>query len=267
MTEPKIEIPKELLEQMDKEQPSTEPSYWAKPNCTTCLGRGKLGKIKTVLPGGGNNVIEQDESTCYCALRRFKKWQDEWLAAHRPVPVKPANGNGTSKPAPPVTRTLERLDRIDDMLAEMKGEAHQLATFIDSLPQKTRLEDIDREIGGHQEGRASTEDQSRTMDERAKGLREQAALLVKQATELEHGAAYLRDKVVPEFNKNLGTLTAEQERVRREYHAQAHKWGRKYRILEDKITKLERRRSRVAQDGGISLDVPPPPQQEAALDQ
>jgi len=254
--EPKIEIPKELLEQMDKEQPSTDPKYWAKSSCKMCQGLGKLGKIRTVLPGGGNNIIEQEESACYCARERHKKWQNKWLAAHRPAPVKPTNGNGSRKPTPPVTRTLERLDRLDDMLAEMKGEAHQLAVYIDSLPQKVQLEQMAQGLKEHQEDRKAAEDQSKSMDERATELREQAALLTKQATELERGAAHLRNKVVPDFNKELGVMQINHDRVRKEYHTQAHSWGRKYRILAAKIEKLERRRARVAQEGGIPLEEP-----------
>ena len=264
MMEPKIEIPKELIEQMEKERPSTEPKFWAKRGCTSCHGEGKLGKIKTVLPGGGNNVIEQNESICICALRRSRKWEDEWLTAHRPAPVRPANG-GTSKPTPPVTRTLERLDRIDDMLAEMKGEAHQLASFIADLPQRAQMEQVEQNFQKLEEDCKAAEDQSKSMDERAASLREQAALLTKQATELERGALRLRDKVVPEFNKQIGTLGVDHDRLRKEYHAQAHTWGRKYRILEAKIMKLERRRARVAQEGGIPLAVPET--QEVSLDQ
>lgn len=244
----KIEIPKELAEQMEKDKPSSDPAHWAKSSCTTCHGRGKLGKIKMVLPG--NNVIEQEETLCHCARKNYQKWQEEWLAAHRPAPEKKSNGNGHK--TVPVAHVMGRLDRLDDQLSEMKTEAHQLVMFLDALPHKEQLVKIEAGIKQQEETRASVLEQVQRMEAEAVELRQRAALLSKQAAELENGAANLTHKVVPEINKDLGTLQVEQEKVRREYHAHAHKWSRQYRILEDKIGKLSKRRERVARDGGIS---------------
>jgi len=244
----KIEIPKELLEQMEKDKPSSDPSYWAKSSCTTCQGRGKLGKIKVVLPG--NNVIEQEESLCHCARKHYQKWQEEWMTTHRPAPEKkPSNGNG-HKPVP-VARVMERLDRLDDQLSEMKTEAHQLALFLDALPHKEKLSQIETSIQQQEETRVAVQDQIQKMEAEAVELRQRAALLVKQATELENGAANLSNRIIPEINKELGVLHAEQDKVKREHHTHAHKWSRQYRILEDRIDKLSKRRERVARDGGI----------------
>lgn len=47
-------------------KPSSDPAYWAKRSCRTCLGRG----LMTV---NGKGIV------CGCAHRRFKVWRDEWI--------------------------------------------------------------------------------------------------------------------------------------------------------------------------------------------
>lgn len=60
--------------------PSQEPSYWAKPGCRKCNGRGTRG---TLLKYNGPAKKDQEpmyrmELKCSCTRRRYGKWLAEF---------------------------------------------------------------------------------------------------------------------------------------------------------------------------------------------
>lgn len=74
------ELPEHILIEMEKDKPSPEPSYWAKSSCKHCYGRGVIGTVTTRVKG--NNTICQHQ-LCSCALKKYEKWQEQWLVNRR----------------------------------------------------------------------------------------------------------------------------------------------------------------------------------------
>jgi hypothetical protein len=50
--------------------PSQSPSYWAKPSCRHCHGRGTIGTLRT------STKVDAPASTvmCECAAKGYQKW-------------------------------------------------------------------------------------------------------------------------------------------------------------------------------------------------
>jgi hypothetical protein len=67
---------KAFAERLDKENPSTEPSYWAKKSCKKCYGRGIEGTI-TTSSRGGNSFKRQ--LICSCVNKSHQKWRKQKL--------------------------------------------------------------------------------------------------------------------------------------------------------------------------------------------
>jgi hypothetical protein len=64
---------KEILDELERIKPSSEPSYWAKSSCKDCHGRGIVGTVTSVMKG--NNKVTQ-QLVCACTRKRFQKWRD-----------------------------------------------------------------------------------------------------------------------------------------------------------------------------------------------
>jgi len=71
------ELPKHILEAMQKDSPSTSPEYWAKSSCKHCCGRVEIGE-HTLAPQKSGTMITH-KLLCICARKNWKKWQDNWL--------------------------------------------------------------------------------------------------------------------------------------------------------------------------------------------
>ena len=65
----------EAVQAAELAKPSSAPTYWAKPNCRDCYGRGIAGKVERKL---GSNIVV-DNLICACATKRFSKWRDDWV--------------------------------------------------------------------------------------------------------------------------------------------------------------------------------------------
>lgn len=57
----------EYLQVVEDMRPSSKASYWAKPSCTKCHGRGIIGD--KVLSDGTKQSI-----SCSCMEKRYQKW-------------------------------------------------------------------------------------------------------------------------------------------------------------------------------------------------
>jgi hypothetical protein len=66
-----------VLEKMEKDKPSKDPSFWAKKGCKHCYGRGTTGCLVTKF-GEGNTI--RNEQLCSCVSKAFAKWQEKWYA-------------------------------------------------------------------------------------------------------------------------------------------------------------------------------------------
>lgn len=143
-------------EQIEAAKPSADPSYWAKPGCHDCHGKGVVGVTQTEL--GGGNKLRRSE-LCPCAKQNWQRWQDEFVANLRAekeaasVQVR-VESDPTSPEAatsvqvdPKVAGSLAQIDRLTWRLSGLQSKIDELSTRSVQLPQRQCVAEAESRVG------------------------------------------------------------------------------------------------------------------------
>ena len=255
------DTPKHLLERLDQDKPSAEASYWAKPSCKHCHGRGEIGKVRAVIEG--NNTIEKDQ-LCACAKKNFKMWRENKLEEYK-AEAKAKEGNGKSKKEEkkPVSgefimRVRRRLSNIEDEINEMNSSIASKQVEIAEAPFSdwmVRIENRDREALSRLE---EMQDRIETMNFDATKAEAAAEKMRQRAKEMTRGAGKLREKVKELEKVDLRDLKDRLEAVRAEGRSASkrldqvtHRLNHRIGVDQKRLEKLEARREKVIAESGL----------------
>lgn len=255
---PRVPYPQHILEAMEKDKPSREPSYWAKKGCRDCLGRGVIGKTTKVV-GNGNKII--NEQLCPCVRKAFAVWQDKWMEEHKDKAEEQPKEVAVSALDPDMKRTSpveERIDRIETMCGPIKDEIEKLLVKRGQLGQDHNLEGYEREIEeARQELECATHEAQHMLKQSAE-LEEEAVALYEKGKVKRQEAEHARTTLYAEKHRAMQECMAELQR--REEAAQnvqavckreAHRLTKKINELNDKLDRLEERRIKVLREHGL----------------
>lgn len=246
-------IPKHLMEEMQKDKPSAESSYWAKPSCKFCHGRGVIGSVTTV--EGDNNLIKQGQ-LCVCAQRNWKKWQVGWLEARKP---KPSNGKKEKETTEEERFELvrPRLEKIDDRVLALQSEIAALNVRIEEMPQhdvisgfleqlheeQLKLEEIEDEMEKHSIDRDRAGKEADRLSREAKEQR-------RHATHSQQ--KYEEEKAVWNGQRaKISALDAEKKLVEKDLSRASHGAKKKYYEAVRKRDRLEERKTRILRENKV----------------
>jgi hypothetical protein len=199
------DIPKELMEELQKDKPSDEASYWAKPRCKHCHGTGTLGQVTT---RDKQNNMSVREELCVCASRGYKKWQREWLEARTPKKTVSSKGNGEKELSEEERYDLvrDRVEKLQDSERAFISEMGGIEQRIVSLPQHAVIAGFEEQIKADQEDRVVAQ---RALDEAYTDL-EQRRLSVewleRQLKEKKREIARREQNVLPVLSREVDRL-------------------------------------------------------------
>lgn len=246
-------IPKHLMEEMQKDKPSSDAKFWAKPGCKHCQGSGMVGTITR--PAGENRITSP--MLCNCASRRWQKWQEEWMDARKPAP----KGNGKTKPEPTEKERLEavmpRLERIDDKMHSLLSEVLGLSDRINSMPQHEVISDLEGQLTGEYNSVDQIHETLHTILDEQQACEKEADQLAKKAKELRRQATQWQQKYAEERavlagqRKKIDSLEQEKREVERDLHRASHTMKRKRREAEQKLEKMRGRRERILRENNL----------------
>jgi chromosome segregation ATPase len=252
-------IPKHLMEEMQKDKPSDEASYWAKPGCKHCHGQGEVGTLTTNV---GNNNKVSSRLLCVCAARKWKAWQLDWLENRQNKKSESRdNGSGRESLEESFELVRPRLERIDDNIHSLKSEILSLTDRINSLPHHKTLKGVNDRIGQVTYVIEEIEGEIDTQQEYMLKLENQADTLVKQAKDLRRKAINIEQQIVEDraviggHRVSLKKLTEERKVVEKDLSKASHSLAKKRREAESKLSKLEDRKNKILQEYGLGPDV------------
>jgi archaellum component FlaC len=257
-----VRYPQHLLEAMEKDKPSKDPSYWAKNSCRDCFGRGIIGRTSKVA-GDGNTLIT--EQLCHCVKKAFASWQDRWVEAHQPNGETGANevtvsALDTRLQASPVE---ERIERIDALCRPLREEIDILKLRRDAIPDELGLSTVgDKVLEAQQAVHQAVEDMSRVMRD-ADVLDAKANELYVEVKTLRHQAELLRtverskqQLILDQRTGELRVCEGDLERSKEKCARELHKVQKKIREFEDKLDRLEERRHRILKEHSLTPVIP-----------
>ena len=239
-------IPQHLMEEMQKDKPSDEASYWAKSGCKFCHGRGVIGAVTTVQ--GDNNLIKHGQ-LCVCAQRSWKKWEEDWLEARKP---KPSNGK---KKGPTEEERFElirpRLEKINDRIFALQSEMATLDVKIKEMPQHEVISGFLEQLYTEQ---AKLEEIEDVMEEHAidrDRAEKEADRLTREAKEQRRFATHSQQKYEEEkavWDDQCGKISAlesERKMVEKDLSRSSHSMRKKRNEAARKLERLEERRTKI----------------------
>lgn len=253
-----VKYPQHILEAMENDKPSKDPSYWAKKGCRDCFGRGIMGRVTQTI-GDGNKII--NEQLCSCVKKSFAVWQENWIEEHKDKAIKSSAEVVVSALD---TETLqrspieERIERIDALCQPLKDEIEKLKEKRDGIPDIVGLSTLgdlvlaaQRSVDQAKEAIATTLREADTHDSKANELYEQVKVLRHRADQLRTTERSKKQAILDQCESELrlceGNLEQGKDRCARELR----KIHKKIRELEDKLDRLEERRHKVLKEHGL----------------
>ncbi|MCJ7759716.1 hypothetical protein MUP59_01040 [Candidatus Bathyarchaeota archaeon] len=252
-------IPKHIMDEVEKLKPSSDPAYWAKKGCKDCLGRGVVGK-QTLKTKGDNTII--NSLLCGCARKKYRAWvektADEMKTKKVDLAGKEKGSNGNGKEEEKEKGLRSRLSDLDDAIHNIKIEIALSENEISSYPHHQQLE----EIGGRQKAaevvmQALTNDVENwnqkitSFTERARRLMTAAKSLARDAAAAQQERDTLLNTKVKQQRIAQQVVQAEYRVVEKDLNSQTHKAKRRHRIALDRLDKLVERRQKVIRESGF----------------
>ena len=250
-----VKYPQHILEAMEKDKPSKEPSYWARKGCHDCFGKGILGNITRDV-GGGNKIV--NEQLCSCVRKAFVVWQEKWMIEHEVEQKLPGISVSALSNSLGKTPMEERIERIDELCAGIKEEIRKLNDRKEAFPQEVGLPALEEGVTAARESIEQAHEDIANVLHEADILDSRANELYAEVKTLRHGAEVLRS--VDRNNKQLALDRCTSELHQRELSfekakgrqaQEQHKILKKIRELEHKLDKLEDRRYKVLKEHGL----------------
>lgn len=249
------DIPQHLMEELQKDKPSSDASYWAKPGCKHCHGRGEVGTVTRVV--GDNNKIK-NSMLCVCVSRRWKQWQDDWLEKHS---SHKSNGNGKE----PVETTEEerlkqvqpRLEKIDETIHALKSEILGLTDKIESMPHHSTIAELQNKIQDESLILSKIEDGLEDVRSEISEIELKADNLIKEAKRLRGISTNLQQQLAEDMavwrgqETKVKDLQLEKDHVERDLNRSSHSMRKKRREAAHKLERIEARKLRVLRENNL----------------
>jgi chromosome segregation ATPase len=271
-------------EEVEAAKPSDKPEFWAKQDCKHCYGKGVVGKTTTTVAGGNKIVNNQ---ICQCATKAWQDWQARFIEQLKKAKQKAIDSrissdqeSGGQRKFTSVKRqvssveqsradskaklTLERLQRIDDLLKPLQRKAEELEQRKVDLPHREAVRQAESAFLARGQEQAELqhlaimkEKQAVQLEEEAEHYRTMAKDAVRQAANLRQ---QVNSEVKPEISKAAGQVEEARQGIdhaKRELARMEHQLSKKIRETQTKIDKLAERRSRVVSETGLDPDFTP----------
>jgi chromosome segregation ATPase len=265
-------------EEIEAAKPSDKPEFWAKSNCKHCHGKGVVGKTTTTV--AGNNKIINNQ-ICQCATKAWQDWQARFVEQLKKAKQSAVDSRISSDQARKSTSvkrqvssveqtraesrkklTLERLQRMDDLLKPLQRQMEELVQRRVDLPQREAVSQAEsvflgrgQEAAELQQLATMKEKQAAQMEEEAEHYRAMAKDAVRQAGNLRQ---QVNSEVKPAISKAIGQVEQarqELDNTKRELTRAEHQLDKKTREIQKKIDRLAERRSRVVSETGLDPDI------------
>jgi hypothetical protein len=239
------------MEEMQKDKPSAESSYWAKESCKYCHGRGVIGGVTRSV--GNGNTIKQGQ-LCVCAQRNWKKWQEGWLEARKP---KRSDSKKELTEEERFQLVRPRLEKIDERIAVLQSEMAVLDVRISEMPQHGVISGFGEQLHTESvklDGIADTMEEHAIDRDRAE---KEADRLLRESKEQRRYATQAQQKYEEEravWNSQrakINNLEAEQRRVQSELNRASHSTRKKQREAARRLSRLIERRSRIIRENRV----------------
>jgi predicted nucleic acid-binding Zn-ribbon protein len=200
------DIPKHLMEEMQKDKPSNESSFWAKDNCKHCHGRGVIGTTRSKDKDG--NVFVSD-NLCICAHRSYKKWQEKWLEDRKSKKVSASNGDKKRELSEEerYKQVQSKLSRLCEVKSALESEIFGLDSKYFSLPHHAELVSIAEKINSEQAKINVAKCELTTAVDSLDVLKLAVRQLEGQVKDKKREVARREREVLPRLNKRLGEIT------------------------------------------------------------
>lgn len=277
-----IEIPvaagvsfSDYREEIEKAKPSPKPSYWAKPSCKKCHGKGTAGFIEKKLESG--NKIRH-EQLCACATKAWQKWQDDFVAdlkksrlasdqAADQVPEQLAL-NGISpattetKADPKQIVALEQVERLVQRIAQYQADLLQLHTRKQSLLQRQELAETmerEKEAEGEVQARQAKADelaaQLSKYEAEAERLLQERKFMLGQAALARQCLKTEAKPAVEQAKVRRQQVQKQVKQAQKSLSRAEHQVQKKIREISDRVSKLRARAERVERENNIKHSV------------
>lgn len=260
MSMPKIAVhyPQHLLEAMEKDKPSKEPSFWAKKNCRDCCGRGVVGKTTRTV-GNGNKII--NEQLCACVKKNFAAWQAKWVEDHQDKVVvedKPVQVSALDPDMSQKSTTESRIERIDGLCQTLKDEINKLQSRRDQLPEDHKvdsflaaIEEAKTVLDMHKTELKELIQYAENLDGQAEKMYEQVKALRAKAEVCRTKDQSAKQQAIRDAEDVLRSREEALEQTQALLRRDTHRMNRKLNELRDKLDRLEDRRLKVVKESGL----------------
>lgn len=249
------DIPKHLMEEMQKDKPSNEASFWAKSGCKHCHGRGVTGTIST---RDKNANVFTSEALCICAHKSYKKWQEEWLEARKPK--RAAKGNGKKQPSEKerYEHVKPRIDNLQDSQIALISEIRSLDDKINSLDHHEVIADLKDQLESQRLEQVVAQKALNSSKIDLDRLLLAVGWIERQLKEKRAEINHEQNKVIPKLSRQekevegkIKELTTEKESAEKALSRASHGMRKRRREAERKLDRVQSRLSRILKENHL----------------